>query len=80
MKTPGFAAEASLSQTKGHYYTARIGIPVGGAIHPAASVNWNCYNECHAWCGPDCSDFTGAKKGACLRNCAAACRADCAVA
>src|SRR4051812_27415782 len=71
MNMPGFAAEASLCEMSGHYYTARVGTPADNAVYPAVFVDPVCYSKCHFWCGPDCQDLSGADKGRCLRECAA---------
>ena len=59
MSMPGFKAEASLYGKSGHYQDAAVSLSRADGISPAA-LDVQCYKNGHPWCGPDCSDLSGA--------------------
>ncbi len=50
MTMPGFTAEASLYKTSGHYYGLGTVGQINGVIHPAQTVDPNCFKSCFNSC------------------------------
>jgi len=47
MRMPGFTADVSLDETRGHFQAAATGAPVARGVQPAAS---RCYDRCYRNC------------------------------
>jgi hypothetical protein len=47
MRMPGFTAELSLCETRGHYHAAATHVPVGLVLQPA---DLGCYERCYNNC------------------------------
>jgi hypothetical protein len=75
IRMPGFTGEASVYRTSRHHVMTEAPAQGGGAIRPAHFLDLPCYHACRLDC--DCSDLTGANRGACLRGCNAECRTEC---
>jgi hypothetical protein len=73
MKTPGFAAEASLYRTARQYLAVATSSPRRGVTPGLLPRNGGNGNGCLADCADACSDLTGPAARACAANCRRTC-------
>ena len=83
MNFPGFTAQVSLYDSPRRYRSATTSGQPHHSLNPAALVlpaacNQLCRIGCKGACTQACkADFTGPKRGACLRECEVECSVDC---
>jgi len=82
MSFPGFTAQVSLYDSPRRYRSATTPGQAHHSLNPAALVlpaacNQRCRTGCKSACTRACKDFTGNKRGACLRECEVDCSVGC---
>jgi hypothetical protein len=65
---PGFAAEASIYASAGHYRSVEVSLDTTHGVLPAY-LDISCYLRCTRECSEDCFKFAGETRRLCLQEC-----------